>query len=363
MKKAVAILTLFFLLSFLCIPAYADTGSVKVIGRDGDDITDKNHEEGDDNDGGNSGGSSGSTGNQIINEPVNTNISEESILAAQTAGENALYGFTNGMIDSFYEGSMSIYQTDVSKNTDGTTGYNISVRELNPYEHPLVLSAQLVSFCFLFLVTIITILGSILLSMLQEKRPESFGDIRRNISGEYRPYNPNRVHSACVWSITRPVKYFIGFVGFIFLRNTLLNSMTQTSSGILGEATDNIIIRGITGIAMFVGSFQTSVAEYGVYTFGTVLFIICIITDILVLFNSEESAKKLEFVAWCAFGVFCLCDMINLFCMSYGVLTSQWRNEPIFITVGIVAGGFINSLILAILAIYVILKGKKAIGV
>jgi hypothetical protein len=139
--------------------------------------------------------------------------------------------------------------------------------------------------------------------------------------------------------------------------------MPQNVSGVLGAATDNIIIRAITGISVFIGSIQTSIGEMGVYTFSTLLFVIYIITDFIVLCNKSEIAKKIEVVAWGAFVLFCFCDLINMFFTSFGVITSQMRNESIFITIGILSGAFINFVLLVTLTIYAILKGKKELGV
>lgn len=354
MKKTLAILTLFLLL-MMPFTVLAGEGSVRVLDTEGNNITDHNFEESDEDN------ESEDVGNEV--SETSTQEDDEGVLAIlQTAGENALTGFTEGIIDALFEGAVTIFETDVNTEEDGTTTYDIQVKELHPYEHPLVLPVQLITFCFLILITIITILGSMILTAFQTKHPETYGDLKRSISGEYRPYNPSRVHAACVWSITRPVLYLIGFVSIIFGRNYLLTTLPQTASGMIGSS-DNIVISGITAISIFVGSFQTSAGEYGVYAFGTLLFVTCMITDFLVLFNKSDTAKQLENIAWGSFLLFCFCDLINMFCTSFGVITSQWRNEDIFVTVGIVSGGFINFLILASLTIYAVLKLKKISGV
>ena len=292
-----------------------------------------------------------------------TDEDEDSVLKIlQTAGENALNGFTEGLIDALLEGAVTIFETDISKEEDGSVSYDIRVKELKPYEHPLVLPIQLATFGFLILITIITILGSMLISAFQTKYPETYGEWKRSLSGKYTPYNPSRVHAACIWSTTRPILYFIGFVSIMCGRNYLL-STSQTASGVLTPETDNIIIWGITGLAMFVGSFQTSMGEYGVYVFGTLLFVICIITDALMIFNKRDAAKQIENVAWGSFGLFCICDLINMGFTTFGVYTSKWLDDPIYITDGIVAGGFINFVLLTALTLYAVLKIKKASGV
>jgi len=358
-NKTVAILTLFFLLTFFCVPVCADTGSVKVISKDGKDITNENHEESDTKQG-EEGGSEKTNVESSEDITINRDLN---IKAAQTSFENALYGFTEGMVDSLYEGSLSMYEADLTDGDNGTVTYKIHATELKPFEHPIVFPVQVITFCFLILVTLIVILGSILISGFQTRYPESYGDLRRSVSGEYKPYNPGRVHSVCMWATTRPVLYFSAFLLFILGRNYIISSTLQSASGVLGSPSDNIIIRAITGAAMFVGSIQTSIGEFGVYTFGTLLFIICMITDVLVLKNAKGAAKNIELIAWGAFGLFCFCDLINMSCTSFGVVTSQWKEESIYISVGIMAGAFINGVILAAITIYAILKGKRELGV
>lgn len=365
MKKAITVLTLFLLL-LLPFCVHAETGKAVIRNSDGK-ILEKNEQavipgsSHDDEEDDEEGGDEETEEKSII--PPKAENTTASIKAAQTAFENALNGFTEGIINALFEGSVTIFETDVSEDEGGAVTYDIRVRSVHPYEHPLVLPIQLVSFCFLILITAITILGTMLVSSFQTKHPEAYGDMKRGLSGQYKPYNPNRVHAACTWSITRPLLYFAGFILFVYGRNYLITSMPQTASGVIGSASDNIVIWGITGLSIFIGAFQTSMGEYGIYVFGALLFITCMVTDFLIVLNAQDAAKKIEIIAWGAFGLFCLCDLINMFCTTFGVITSQWRGEEIFITSGIVAGGFINLVIFAALVVYAVLKGKKVLGV
>lgn len=353
------ILILFMLLIMISVPAMASgAGNVTVLDKNGNDITKDNVNAGNDTKGEEGGN------NESITSDDSTQEDDEGVLKIlQTAGENALNGFTASIIDALIEGSVNIYATDVGTEMDGSVTYDIRVKELHPFEHPLVVPIQLITFCFLILVTIITILGSMILTGFQAKHPETYGEWKRSMSGEYKPYNPNRVHAACVWSITRPVLYLVGYVAYVIGRNYIISSAPQTATGILIPSTDNIAIWGLTGISMFVGSFQTTMGEYGVYLFGILLYVICMITDVFMIFNMPEVSKQIENVAWGAFGLFCICDIINMGCTSFGVITSQWLGDTIYITDGIVAGAFINGILLAVLTIYAVFKIKKASGV
>lgn len=358
MKKTFLILTLFLLISMTTSMSMA-ADNVKVLDSNGSDITENNHVVSDENE----TEEGGTNETADISEYETQEDSDGVLKILQTAGENALNGFTEGLINALFEGAVTIFETDVSKEDDGSVTYDVQMKELSPFEHPLLVPIQLVTFGFLILITILTILGSMFVSVFQTRHPETYGELKRSISGVYSPYNPTRVHAACVWSTTRPILYFVGFVSFVWGRNYIVNTMIQTASGTITPETDNIVIWGITGIAMFIGSFQTSVGEYGVYMFGTLLFIICIITDGLMVFGKRDVAKQIENVAWGAFGLFCICDLINMFCTSFGVYTSQWLDDPIYITDGIIAGGFINSVLLVSLTIYAVLKIKKVSGV
>jgi len=361
--KVITLLILFILL-MMPFTAMAGTGSVRVIHINDDgsktDVTDENHEKGDskDEDG---GSSQKNTQDTIKVDP--TEDRNNSIKALQTAMEKSYMGYTNTMIDDLFEGSVSIYATDIETDTNGVVSYTATAKELNPFKHPIVVPALLISGVFLLLSTIIVILGSMLLAGFQEHKPEVYGDWKRSASGAYAPYNPNRVHTTCMWAITRPAKAIVAFVLIILLRNYLITSMLQTSSGVLSSATDNIFIRAITGIAMFLSAFQTQVGEYGVYAFGALIFVMYIITDFVVLFNAPDTAKNIELVAWGAFGVFCLCDLIRICCTSFGVITSQWLGSQIYVTVGIVFGAILNIVFVTVLLVYAVLKGKKVAGV
>jgi len=358
MTKIIAILSIFILFSVIISPAIAsDKGTLKVIDSTGKDITAENLEVSKKN--------TSSVNNNSVNHTTETKKEDDDsvITMLQTAGENALKGFTNLIIDSLFSGAVNIFETDLNTEENGSVTYDIQVRELDPFSHPLVAPIQLATGGFLFLISIFAILGSNLISLTQKKHPEKYGDWKRSISGEYVPYNENRVHATCVWVSTRPVIYFVCYIFIILLRNYLYASAIQPASGVLTPETDNIVILGITGLAMFVGSFQNSFGEYGVYAFGTLLFIICIITDLLVMAGQREFAKQIENVSWGSFILFCFCDVINMTFTSFGVITSQWRNNPTFITDGIIAGGFLNFIIFAALIIYAVLKIKKASGV
>lgn len=292
-----------------------------------------------------------------------SNSIETSIKAAQTSIENAFDGIIDKIILASMEGAINIFEADVEEDGYGTVTYDIHTRAINPYDHPLVIPIQLVSFGYLLLTSIFTILGSVILSAFQTKYPETYGGWKRSASGVYEPYDPKRVHKTCVWATTRPCIAFIGFLLVLIVRNHLILSMPQTAPGVLSTTTDNFIIQLITGISIFIGAFQTTFGELGVYAFSTFIFIMYIISDFVILANHPETANKLEHVAWGAFLLFCFCDIINMFSISFGVITSEWLGNPIYITCGIVGGAFINFVLLAVLTIVVIFKGKRAFGV
>lgn len=363
--KHIMSLSILLLLLFSTCAASAGTGTVKVLHQNEDgsitDITKDNFEEGDDDD----KPHPSDEGNEEPTEEKKRGAvdQEASIKGAQTAFLNALNDYSEGIVNAFYVGAVDLYATDLENEENGTVTYTIHANTVDPYEHPLLLVFQIITFCFLILVTIFVILGSILLQAFNQKYPEKYGEWRRTLSGVYEPYNPKRVHAVCIWSTSRPVYWYSAFIIFIFFRNYIINTNLQTASGVLGSASDSIITRAITGIAMYVSSFQTSVGEFGIYAVGTLIFVVCMITDVLVLKNNKEVAEIIENVLMGAFVLFCFCDMINMGFTSFGVITAQAFENPIFITIGIVSGAFINTVVMFLLTVYVILKGKKQLGV
>jgi hypothetical protein len=288
---------------------------------------------------------------------------EASIKGAQTAFYNALNQFTEGIVDALYVGAVDLYQTDLNKSEDGTVTYTIEANEIDPFEHPVVLSFQVITFCFLILVTIIVILGSIIIQGFEQKYPEQYGEWRRTLSGVYEPYNPKRVHAVCMWSVSRPVKLYSIFVVFVFFRNYFISSMLQNASGVLGSASDSIITRAITGAAIYLGALQTQAGEFGIYVIGTSIFLVCMLTDFLVLRNHKDVAENIETILLWTIALFCFVDLINMCFTSFGVITAQHEGSSIYITLGIVSGAFVNAVILAAITVYVVLRGKKQLGV
>jgi hypothetical protein len=374
-KQLTAISIICLLVIIPVVVSAGGTGSVTVIHKNADgsltDITKDNHNEGDSK-------SNGKISNQDVASTLNINptitptvypteVSPEernnSIKALQTGMEKSYVGYTNTMIDQMYEGSVAMYATDIETDSNGGVYYTASVKELNPFDHPVVVPMLLISGVFLILTTIIVILLSAVIAGAQTYRPESYGDWKYTASGVYVPYNPIRVHKVCVWAITRPAKAFIAFVVIILLRNYFVASMLQASTGVLSTATDNIYIRAITGLAMFVSSFQTQVGEYGVYIFGSFIFIMYIITDFVILCDATDAAKRIELVAWGAFGVFCVCDLIRIGCVGFGIITSQWLGSPIFVSVGLVFGALVNCAFTSAVLVFVALNVIKAVRV
>lgn len=366
MKKTFMFLSIFILLMMPFV-TMAATSSVKVIDANGTDITKDNFEPADDK-------YTDKTTDTTEDQSWLDEKKDSSIKAIQTAFEGALEGFAYTIIDYLFEGAAETFESDVdegafivfdtnsTENEDGTT-YNIYVRNINPFDHPLVVPILIISFCFMVLFTAITVLMSILLSAFETKNPETYGDWKRKLSGEYTPYNPRRVHNACVWAIVRPAKAFVLFLVVIYCRYFLISTLSQTTLGVPVVDTGNIILQALTGVAIFVGAFQTSAGEFGIYTFSALFFVLYMLTDIIIMCNKPEIAKKTEFLVWSAFLLFCFCDLINIFFTSFGVITAQWRGSSTYVTVGIIAGATINFVLLTVLTVYLVLASKKSMGV
>lgn len=366
MKRQLIILSIFLL---LFLPLATASGTMKVIDKNGSDVTtDRLTNE--------SREATQESGQNVTYKQNNTNNDndESSLKAVQTAFENALNGFTHGIIDCLFEGAAESFESDVddgalivfdtgaTEDENGIT-YNIQVRNINPFDHPIVIPSMVISFCFLILVTVMTVLISILITAFESKDPEKYGEWKRTLSGSYEPYNSKRVHATCMWAIVRPVKGFILFLIILYCRYLLISTMAQNTIGVPVVNTDNIVLQALTGISIFVGAFQTEAGEYGIYIFATLFFIIYILTDFLHIAKQPETAKKVEKITWAAFLLFCFCDILNMLFTSFGVTTSQWRGNSIFVTIGIIAGASINTILLTVLTIYVIFSSKKALGV
>lgn len=144
MKKICVAFTLLLLL-LLSIPASA---SVRVLDKDGNDVTKDNFEKGDSKKDSKVIEEEEVKAEEVIKEQ--TKEDEEGLLKSLRATfKGALDDFTYGILNQLMEGSVNIFEAEAETTETGETetlSYSINAKQIDPYEPGFVRKVQLPTF-------------------------------------------------------------------------------------------------------------------------------------------------------------------------------------------------------------------------
>lgn len=350
MKKICAVLALLLLL-FTCT-ASAD---VRVIDKQGKDITKENFEVSE-------------------NEtPATTENSEDkkkegieggAVKAAQTAFENALNGFVNGIIDQMMEGSVTIFESNAETDKNGeskTVSYSIKSKPIDPYAPSFVRQTQLYTGGFYLLGVFFTILASYLMRLIYEKFKVQFSEFRMAFFGEEKPYTNDTTVTVAVIAMVLWVVYFIYVHLITWFRNLVVYSTSPTGVQIPNVYADSIPTALLTAIASYSSALESATGEYGVYTFNALIFIAGIISLFFLIMNAPGSFWKFNITYWGLFTLFNFVEIFNAFALSAGVEIYLHEGNPIYVTIGLLVSCLGVILLAIMITVYAIRKGKKFI--
>jgi hypothetical protein len=358
MKIVYAAFALLFLLHS-CFIVSAETGNVRVLNQAGEDITAQNFNESGNNEVTNI--SEDVKAEEVKKEPVKED--EDGILKSLRATfKGALDDFTNGVINQFMEGSVNIFEAEAETNTTGeneTLSYKINSKPIDPYEPSFVRKVQLPTGGFYIVGIFFSILGSCLIRLIYEKYPVQFSEFRVALTGEEKPYSNDTILTASVIAMVLWIAYILLVELIVGFRNLVIS--TASSTGIILPETyaDSLPTFALTGIASYSSAFQSATGEYGIYTFTALMFVAGMVSEALLILGASEAFWKFNIIYWGVFTVFCFIDIIIVSAVSAGVSLYIMDGNPIYVTVGLVVSCVGIILLMIMIIVYAIKKGRK----
>lgn len=352
MKKFCAVFALFLL---LLLPFIA-SAEVRIIDKDGNDVTkdsiNRNKELKED-----SIGVSEQEDTKEIEEPTKEDAGyferklEDTAAAAQTAFENALNGFTYGILDQLMEGSVTIFEaeTEIEKNPDGSNSrsvtYKIKNKIIDPFAPEFVQRSLMYTGGFYGLIAIFVILGSYIMLLIHYNAPIAIIDALSYLKGEERPYDNSLMNTVCVVSLVYWIAAFILIFGVTGCRNLFVYTVSPNEVILPAMYTDSIPYYCISGLSSFNNAFQSAFGTYGIYTFTCMIFVIGAISNLILLLGAVKVCVYFNVVTWGSYILFNLIDVINTASLSAGVEIYLVEGNPVYVTVGMVFGGLLNLFI------------------
>lgn len=355
MNKYCAVFALLLLLSLPLI-ASAD---IKVINANGTDITKNSVEK-------------SNTNNSAVSN--NTQVTETTkedeggaLKALQTAVENAINGVMYSIIDQLVGDSASMLQADVESNessADRTLSFTINTKVIDPYMPDFVSKVRLPTGGFYLLGVFFTILGSYLMRLIYENYPVQFSEFRVALTGEEKPYTNDTALTASVIAIILWICYILLVYLIVGFRNLVVAYTSPTGVLIPDIYAATIPTYLLTGISSYSSAFQSAIGEYGIYTFTALIFVAGIISEAILILGASGLFWKFNIIYWGTFALFNLIDIIIICAVSAGVSLYISTGNSIFVTVGLVISVIGIFILLLIIVVYAIWKGRKiAMGV
>jgi hypothetical protein len=258
-------------------------------------------------------------------------------------------------------GSVTIFEANSDNSSTGTVTFRVNTKVIEPFSPPFVQQTLLPTVGFAILIVFLVFGGSYLMLLAQEVIPEQFSDFRETFTGEEKPYSANTMITACCLAILYPIV----IIAYIFLitggRNLIIFAISPHAVVLPDMVSDSIPTELLTGLSAYSNSLQTAFCEYGIYVIVAIAAVVWIVTCVLGMLGALRALVFLNVITWGSYFLFNCGDIINTVAVSFGIGTYTFTNNPIFLTVGILAGGFLNYAILVMLVIYAIFRGRKAI--
>lgn len=372
MNKFCAVFILLLLFIFLCAPVNAETGSVKVISKEGKDITKDNHEEGDSKDKPRPSDDSKNQ-NESKDDENGTDKKEESglwensIKAFQTAVTNGMEDFTYLIINQLMAGSVTIFETETEtvENGNGTTElvtFSIKNKEIKPFDHPLVRKCIEYSGGFYFIVAGIVIMGSYIMLLLYRNRTSVFVEFMASITGEERPYDTNMqtavcVSAGCIWLV-----FIVAATLISAFRNLVVFAISPHEVVLPAMYTDSIPTQLLSSLASYNNALQSTLGEYGIHLFAALILVTGSIALFIFMIGAVRGFAYFLVFVW---GIYTMCnfiDIINVGTLAFGVQMYLSSGNPNQITVGLILGGLINVIIIILLIVYAATRLSNAVS-
>jgi len=360
--KSLLIISLIVLLLIFPFTACAGTGSVKVIDKDGNDITDKNHEEGDSNKPHASDSSDEETKDTLYKSTVSN------VDAASAAVETGLINTAFTFADYFLEDGLSFQSVSIEDQQvtgSKTITYSVNTKELNPFQYEFVRETFYQSGGFYYISALALIGIAYCAFVWQRTKPVQFSNMRESLTGKEAFFDFNKMLGS--WSIVvgwPPVAILAG-AGIIQLRNIIVFGMSVSIVTVMGASSVSLPTYFITNATWYFNLIQRSIASYGVILIIMLVFVIGVIIALMDIFHSRKlaiDATKFVFIEFC---LLVFVDVLTVFFMWVGVNSAVSTSDELYSLAAMLTAFAFDSLIILALPIYILSKigaGTKIIA-
>jgi hypothetical protein len=265
----------------------------------------------------------------------------------ENAGKNLSYWFG----DSLRESALSIASTDVNQSVTGpkTPRYTLYSKEIKPFSAPNVWIFLMICAAFHLFASMFFIFLGISVFVAGTIWPKEVGNIRAGLSGEYTQFDVKAYLLVCGCVMLLPLIDAFGIWYSVLFRNGLATFMNNQMVDVLNIASNDIINKIVFSLTLYVNYLEKALGEYTVYVMTSFIFIKTWVTAFILLFGSLKQAAVLHFTVMIGFLLVLLMDIQTLLFISYGVAFSVWKNNPVYSLAGMIVGGLIDGLILAII--------------
>lgn len=350
-------LLIIFLLLLLPFTVSAGTGSVKVIDKNGNDITDDNHEKGD------SSKKPHPSDNKETEETQDksTKSTVSNVDAVSAAVENGGINLGYRIGDELFKGGYKLASAGVDEETvtgSNTLKYSLYSTELDPFEDPSVQSILKKSKMIYYAIAIIFICLAYDAFVAQYTFPTWFSDARESISGEESFFDFKAVVLTWILVLLGPQleKYY--YLGLIYSRNVVVSSMTTNMVETGGTSSESLPTYLIINFGWYINALQKVICEYGVYLHISLIYVTCAITAALSIFFSFKHAFKFAFVVNLYTTVFVIMDLITLFFVCFGINQSITHSNSGFVLAGVFFAVVADFIVVSIPTVWLLLQSS-----
>ncbi|MDD5536638.1 MAG: hypothetical protein PHS36_05625 [Candidatus Cloacimonetes bacterium] len=326
------------LITLLPFTAYAGEGNVRVLDKDGNDITKDNIKR----------ISNNSSSKEKDTQPLKTEDNIAGVDAVSDAVTNGGINLGYRIGDEFLKGGFKISSVEVreTKVNDGTMTYSLYSKNINPFEDPSVQKTVIITLlCHLGVVIPIIFLG-VCRYVLQTLNPKKAAAISAGFSGDYSQFDVLTFLILCIGVAFMPFIDLAGIWYCLFIRNGMAEFMTQRTLDILVSSSESLPTYLLVNATWYVNNLEKVFGEYAVFTMTKLIVIKSWIQGVTVLFGSLTKAAVLQCAAMIGFILVLVMDISTLFFISSGIDHSITQNNWIYSAAGMVTAATVNGLIL-----------------
>jgi len=333
-------LLLIFLLS-VCV-ASAGTGekNVKVISKDGEDITNGNKKDGD------------SKGSSDVTKEEEDTATESDITGVEAVSDAVTTGGINigyRIGDEFLEGGFKIASVGVEERQvtgKKTMTYSLYSKELNPFAEPGVRKSVLITYLFHIAVAISMIFLGVVRYVFQTVYPKKTTAIMAGFSGEYTQFDVACFLILCLLVILMPIFDFLGISYCVLNRNAIAYFMETKTLDIVGANTDSLPTYILVNAAWYLNNVEKIMGEYAVLMMCRLIVVKTWIQAVIVLIGSLTKAAMLQAFVTVGFILVLLMDILTLFFVSAGIEDSISKDNWWYAFAGMFTATAFDALIL-----------------